>query len=117
MGGFPARVWSVVRKYVKTSSGRKSFNVLGALNFVTKKIEIITNDTYITSVQVVEMLELLVKKYSKPIAIILDNARYQHCDFVKQNAENSPYVFPKPEFDRTRLEISESKNSCRSLLR
>ena len=27
MGGFPGRVWSVVRKWVKTSSGRKRFNV------------------------------------------------------------------------------------------
>ena len=87
MGGFPARVWSVIRKYVKTSSGRKRFNVLGALNFVTKKIETITNDSYITSVQVVEMLENLARKYSKHITVILDNARYQHCDFVKQHAE------------------------------
>lgn len=87
MGGFPARVWSVVRKYVKTSSGRKRFNVLGALNFVTKKIELITNDTYITSVQVVELLEQLARKFSRPITVILDNARYQRCDFVKQNAE------------------------------
>ena len=87
MGGFPARVWSIVRKYVKTSSGRKRFNVLGALNFVTKKIETITNDSYITSVQVVEMLEKLAREYSKRITIILDNARYQHCDFVKENAE------------------------------
>jgi len=87
MGGFPARVWSIVRKYVKTSSGRKRFNVLGALNFVTKKIETITNDSYITSVQVVEMLEKLVRTYSKHITVILDNAKYQHCDFVKQHAE------------------------------
>ena len=86
MGGFPARVWSVIRKYAKTSSGRKRFNVLGALNFVTKKIETITNDSYITSVQVVEMLEKLAREYSKRITIILDNARYQHCDFVKENA-------------------------------
>ena len=29
MGGFAGRVWSVVRKYVKTASGRKRYNVLG----------------------------------------------------------------------------------------
>ena len=61
--------------------------MLGALNFVTKKIETITNDSYITSVQVVEMLEKLARKYSKHITVILDNARYQHCDFVKENAD------------------------------
>jgi hypothetical protein len=37
MGGFLGRLWSLVRRYVKTSSGRKRFNVLGALHFVTKR--------------------------------------------------------------------------------
>jgi len=87
MGGFVGRVWSIVRKYIKTASGRQRFNVLGALNYVTKKVETVANTTYITSVQVVEMLEQLAKKYSKPIKIILDNARYQRCNFVKENAE------------------------------
>ena len=57
MGGFAGRVWSVVRRYVKTASGRKRYNVLGALNFISKKIETVTNDSYITSTQVIEMLE------------------------------------------------------------
>ncbi len=30
MGGFAGRVWSVVRKYVKTASGRQRYNELGA---------------------------------------------------------------------------------------
>jgi transposase len=86
MGGFPGRVWSLVRRFVKTSSGRRRYNVLGALNFVTKKMESVCNDTYITSIQVVEMLEKLAQTYSKPIHIILDNVPYQTCKFVKENA-------------------------------
>jgi transposase len=86
MGGFAGRVWSVVRKWVKTASGRKRYNVLGALNFVSKKIETITNDSYITSVQVVALLEKLAELYTKPIKIILDNARYQKCAFVSERA-------------------------------
>ena len=86
-GAFPARVWSTVRRWVKTPSGRKRFNVLGALNYVTKKIETVTNTTYITSAQVVEMLEMLAEKYQKPIAVILDNASYQVCKLVRENAE------------------------------
>jgi hypothetical protein len=78
-GGFPARVWSAVRRWIKTPSGRKRFNVLGALNYITKKIETVTNDAYINSTHVVEMFELLVSKYKKPITIILDNAPYQIC--------------------------------------
>ena len=86
-GGFPARVWAKFRMWVKTGSGRKRFNVLGALNFVTKKVETITNDTYITSVSVVAMLEKLAAKYvGKPIMVILDNARYQTCDLVINRA-------------------------------
>jgi len=88
MGGFPGRVWSVVRKWVKTACGRQRFNVLGALNFVTKKVETVVNTTYITSIQVIEMLEKLARDYvGKPIKIILDNARYQHCNAVIEASE------------------------------
>ena len=86
MGGFAGRVWSVVRKYVKTASGRQRYNVLGALNFVSKKIETVANDSYITSTQVVEMLEKLAKSFANPIKIILDNARYQRCTVVIEKA-------------------------------
>jgi transposase len=54
---------------------------------VTKKIETVTNDTYITSIQVVELLEKLAINYvGKPIAIVLDNASYQRCKFVTDKA-------------------------------
>jgi len=88
MGGFSGRCWSIARKWVKTASGRKRFNVLGALNFVTKKVETVVNTTYITSTEVIEMLEKLACKYAgKPIKIVLDNARYQHCKAVIEAAE------------------------------
>jgi transposase len=87
MGGIPGRLWGKVRLWVRTSSGRKRYNVLGALNFASKKIETVMNDSYITSTQVVQLLEELAAKYiGKPIAIILDNARYQHCNFVISKA-------------------------------
>lgn len=83
MGEVPGRLWGKVRQWVRTASGRKRYNVLGALNFISKKIETVTNDSYITSTQVVEMLENIASKYvGKPIYLILDNARYQKCAFV-----------------------------------
>jgi len=86
-GGVPSRVWSKVRMWVKTGSGRKRFNVLGALNFISKKIETISNDAYITSTSVVLMLEKLAENYAgRPIKIILDNARYQKCKLVMDKA-------------------------------
>jgi len=88
MGAFSGRVWSVVRKYVKTSSGRERYNVLGALNFVTKKVETIVNDTYITATQVVEMLDKLAALHvGKKVSIVLDNARYQWCKVVQNHAK------------------------------
>jgi len=88
MGGFAGRCWSIVRKWVKTACGRKRFNVLGALNFATKEVETVVNTTYITSTEVIEMLEKLASKYiGKPIKIVLDNARYQHCKAVTEAAE------------------------------
>ena len=87
MGGFAGRVWSVVRRFVKTSSGRKRYNVLGALNFISKKMETVCNDTYITATQVVELLEKISANYTiNPIKIVLDNARYQRCKMVIERA-------------------------------
>jgi len=86
MGGVVGRLWCRVRLWVKTGSGRKRYNVLGALNFVTKKIETVCNDAYITATQVVEMLEKLAGNYIKPIHIVLDNARYQKCAIVAEAA-------------------------------
>lgn len=87
MGCFAGKVWSKIRVWVKTGSGRKRFNVLGALNFVTKKMETITNDTYITSAEVVEMLVKLSEKFKgEIIKILLDNAAYQRCRLVTEKA-------------------------------
>jgi transposase len=86
-GGVPAKVWSAVRMRVKTGSGRKRFNVLGALSFVTKKVGTVTNDKYINAESVIQMLEKLAKNYEgKVIKIILDNARYQLCGAVISKA-------------------------------
>lgn len=89
MGGFVGQVWSKVRLYVKTSNGRRRYNVLGALNFVTKKLETITNDTYITSDQVIMLIDKLVENYKgKVIKLILDNAKYQRCIKVIEYAQS-----------------------------
>ena len=87
LGAFLGCLWSLSRVFVRTPSGRQRFNVLGALNAITKEHVMITNDTYITSVQVCELLRKLAEKSTKPITLVLDNARYQRCDLVKQLAE------------------------------
>jgi len=82
------KVWSIERVIVKSGSGRKRFNVLGFLESTTNEVVEVSNSTYITSTQIVEMLEKLRKKYGnkKKIYIILDNARYQKCKLVIEKA-------------------------------
>lgn len=87
LGAFLGYLWSFVRVFVRTPSGRQRFNVLGALNAVTKELITITNDTYITSVQVGELLRQLAKDATAPITLVLDNARYQRCYFVIELAK------------------------------
>jgi len=87
-GGFVGIIWSKIRRFVRTSSGRARYNVLGTLNFATKRVETITNDSYITSIQVMELLDKLVINYPcKIIKVILDNASYQRCKAVKNYAQ------------------------------
>jgi len=84
---FLGSVYGKVRRLVLTGSGRKRYNVLGALNFVSKKITTITNDTYITSTQICELLKKLAVEYvGKTIYLVLDNASYQTCYLVKNLA-------------------------------
>jgi transposase len=42
-------IWCFVRTFICSPSGRKRFNVLGAVNAITKEIITITNETYINA--------------------------------------------------------------------
>ncbi len=85
MGVFLCFLWSVKRVFIKSSSGRKRHNVLGAVNAVNQQIHFFTNQTYINANSIVEFLHQLRIYYfdMKPIFIVLDNARYQKCDLVR----------------------------------
>jgi transposase len=87
MGAFLGFLWCVTRVFVRTPSGRQRFNVLGALNAITKKLEMVTLDSYITSIQVCELLKKLAENATLPITIVLDNARYQKCKLVMELAQ------------------------------
>jgi transposase len=85
---FLGYIYGKMRRFVKTFSGRKRYNVLGALNFVTKKVTTVCNDTYITATEVCELLrKVAVEHKGKAIHIVLDNARYQKCILVMELAK------------------------------
>jgi transposase len=86
-GGFIGQLWSKVRIFVKTTSGRSRYNVLGALNFASKKMTTITNEAYITSAQIIMLIDKLLIEYpGQIIKLVMDNAKYQRCRLVMEYA-------------------------------
>ncbi len=87
MGAYLGYLWCLVRVFIKTPSGRQRFNVLGALHAITLQVVTFTNDQYINSFSVVELLKKLAMEFTDlPITIVLDNAKYQRNKFVMGEA-------------------------------
>jgi hypothetical protein len=76
------------RCFVRSASGRKRFNVLGALNAITLEIITVTNDSYINALSVCDLLKKLAANHAEEtITLFLDNARYQKCKLVQELAD------------------------------
>ena len=76
-------LWCFQRVLVRAPSGRQRFNVLGALNAVTHQLVTVTNDSYINSESVGQLLHKIVALgLQTPITLVMDNARYQRCRYV-----------------------------------
>jgi transposase len=77
-------VWCAVRLFVRAASGRKRYNVLGALDAVTHRMIRVTNDGYINAESVCALLRAVAEaSVGLPITLVLDNARYQKCALVQ----------------------------------
>ena len=86
-GVFLGMVWCFVRLFMPSPAGRKRFNVLGAINAVTKEVLTVTNETYINAESVCLLLSNIAQRYALcPITLVLDNARYQKCELVLTHA-------------------------------
>jgi len=80
-------LWCFTRVMVRAPSGRQRFNVLGALNALTHQLITVTNDSYINSFSVGELLEKIAALgLQTPITLVMDNARYQRCRYVLEIA-------------------------------
>ncbi|MEJ7679432.1 MAG: transposase [Segetibacter sp.] len=73
--------------------GRNRINVMGAVNAITKEISTYYNEHLsFAPTALLLLLQQLKEQYNdKPIAIVLDNARYQHCFVVKTFANSAWY--------------------------
>lgn len=84
---FIGSVYCRVRRFARTRSGRSRYNVLGALDFVTKKVITVTNSDYINADSVCALLKKVrAANEGKTIYFVLDNARYQKCTLVQELA-------------------------------
>jgi len=80
-------LWCFVRKFIPAASGRVRINILGAYDPIRNELFKIINKTYITATTICEMLEMLKIRYGDmKITLILDNARYQKCKVVMEEA-------------------------------
>jgi transposase len=81
-------VWCAVRWCVRAASGRKRFNVLGAVDAVSHEMIRVTNHSYINALSVCELLKAIAQVCGGcPVTVVLDNARYQKCDLVQNLAK------------------------------
>lgn len=87
MHPFLGFVWCFVRQFIKAPSGRQRFNVLGALHAITLQVVTFTNDAYINSRSVARLMCQIAVEFSDlPITLVMDNASYQRCYFVRDLA-------------------------------
>jgi transposase len=80
-------LWCAARLFVRAASGRKRYNVLGALDAVTHRLIRVTNFDYINAESVCALLHAVAEAaVGLPITLVLDNARYQKCAPVQEVA-------------------------------
>jgi transposase len=80
-------LWCFVRLLMRGPSGRKRFNVLGAIDAVTHELTTVCNETTINAEAIGELLSKLSARYvGLPLTLVLDNARYQRCAVVQELA-------------------------------
>ena len=88
LSAFLCMVWSRVRPFLRTSAGRNRINVLGAVHAISKQITTHINTTYINSQTIIDfMMQLKLQYCDLPIVLVMDNAKYQHCQSVLDKAK------------------------------
>jgi transposase len=88
-GPFLGYLWCLVRLFVPGPSGRQRYNVLAALNAVSHEVIRVANHSYINAESVCALLrQVAAAGLTRPLTLVLDNARYQRCDLVQSLARS-----------------------------
>jgi transposase len=82
-------LWCLQRLFVRSATGRRRYNVLGAVNAVTHQLLRVTNEGYINAETVCTLLRTLAEAgLQVPITVVLDNVKYQRCELVQSLARS-----------------------------
>lgn len=82
-------LWCAVRWFVRSASGRKRYNLLGALHAVSHRLIRVANHSYLNATSVCDLLRAVAAAgVGRPITVVLDNARYQKCAAVRELARS-----------------------------
>jgi len=89
LGSFLGYLWCITRVFIPSSSGRKRYNVLGAIDAITHELITVCNETYINACSVCELLQKIRNAIvdENPVTLVMDNARYQRCALVTELAK------------------------------
>jgi transposase len=89
LGSFLGYLWCITRIFIPSSSGRKRYNVLGAIEAITHQLITVCNDAYINACSVCELLHKIKDATigEFPITLVMDNAKYQRCALVMNLAK------------------------------
>ncbi|MGZ8216356.1 IS630 family transposase [Methylomagnum sp.] len=88
MGTLPRLPMYWFRPFIPAPSGRKRFNVLGAIDAITHQMVTITSHEYINARSVCDLLTAIAAAgFDLPVTLVMDNARCQHAKLVKALAE------------------------------
>ena len=87
LGSFLGMVWCFTRPLVRTSPGRQRYSVLGAIDSHTKEFISIRTRGNVNSLTVHELfMKISRRNPGVDVSVVLDNARYQHNNFIKEVA-------------------------------
>lgn len=89
-GKFSSYHWGKSPRFAPSGHGRFRLNVYGSYDVISNQVYSMYNDGYINAEFMVQYFEWLRKEiytdHSQAIHMVMDNARYQHCNYVKEKA-------------------------------
>lgn len=90
-GKFSSYCWGKAPRYAPSGHGRFRINVYGSYDVVSNQVYTMYNEGYINAEFIVDYFDWLRSEIypnrRRPLHMVMDNARYQHCKYVKAAAK------------------------------